>query len=155
MQSGRARRNAADLRGWPDTPSAAGGYRIVRLPDCRGDDATRLGDGGALTRQNRHNAMKALRVTLLVVGVTIIARNPGLAADAAYGEYLASECITCHGSSANASIPALHALRYEEFIAVLKAYRDGTRTNAVMQSVARSLGDAEIAALASYFSGQP
>jgi cytochrome c553 len=45
-------------------------------------------------------------------------------------------------------------LRYEELIAALKAYRDGTRSNAVMQSVARPLGDAEIEALAAYFSGQ-
>jgi cytochrome c553 len=99
-------------------------------------------------------AMKRLQVILLVVGVTIIARNPGLAADVAYGEYLASECFACHGANVNASIPALHALRYEELIAALEAYRDGTRTNAVMQSVARSLGDAEIEALAAYFSGQ-
>jgi cytochrome c553 len=99
-------------------------------------------------------AMKAAQVTVLVVGVAIIARNPGLAADAAYGEYLASECVTCHGANANASIRDLHALRYEELIAALKAYRDGTRTNAIMQSVARSLGDTEIEALAAYFSGQ-
>jgi cytochrome c len=99
--------------------------------------------------------MNALKGILLVVGVTINAPSPALAADAAYGEYLASECVTCHGANANASIPALQALRYEELVSALKAYRDGTRTNPVMQSVARSLGDAEIAALASYFSGQP
>ena len=100
-------------------------------------------------------AMKALRATLLVVCVTVVARDPGLAADAAYGEYLASECVTCHGAPANASIPALQALPYDELIAALKAYREGTRTNPVMQSVARSLSDAEIEALAAYFSGQP
>jgi cytochrome c len=99
-------------------------------------------------------AMKALRAILLVVGVTIIAPTPGLAADVAYGEYLASECVACHGADVDASIPALRALRYEELVAALEAFRDGTRTNAVMQSVARSLGDAEIEALAAYFSGQ-
>jgi cytochrome c len=99
-------------------------------------------------------AMTALRASLLVVCVTVVAGDPGLAADAGYGEYLASECVTCHGAHANASIPALQALAYEELIAALKAYREGTRTNPVMQSVARSLGDAEIEALAAYFSGQ-
>ena len=99
--------------------------------------------------------MKALHVTHLVVGVTIVASDAGLAADLAYGEYLASECVTCHGANATSSIPALHALRYEELIAALEAYREGRRTNAVMQIVARSLGDAEIEALAAYFSGQP
>jgi cytochrome c len=100
--------------------------------------------------------MKAAQLTLLVVGVTTIARSPGLAADAAYGKYLAAECVTCHGANAaNPSIPSLAGLRYEELVAALHAYRDGTRTNPIMQSMARSLGDAEIEALAAYFSGQP
>ena len=99
--------------------------------------------------------MKALDVTVLVVSVTVVASDPGRAADVAYGEYLASECVACHGANSNALIPALHTLRYEELIAALEAYRDGTRANALMQSVARSLGDAEIEALAAYFSGRP
>ena len=112
-----------------------------------------VGDGETLTRQIDPTAMKAVQVTLLVIGA-MIARDPGLAADAAYGEYLASECGACHGANADGAIPALQALRDEELIAALKAYREGTRTNAVMQSVARSLDDAAIEALAAYFSGQ-
>ena len=100
-------------------------------------------------------ALKALCAGLLVVGATVLARDPGLAADAAYGEYLAAECVTCHNADADAAIPALQGLRHDELTAALKAYREGIRTNAVMQSVARSLGDAEIEALAAYFSGQP
>jgi cytochrome c len=100
--------------------------------------------------------MNAAWATLLAVGVLTMARNPGLAADAAYGEYLAAECVTCHGAdAASTSIPPLRSLQYEDLVAALKEYRDGTRANPAMQSVARSLGDAEIAALASYFSGQP
>ena len=91
----------------------------------------------------------------LLVVVTLIVCNPGLVADATYGEYLASECVTCHGASADASIPALDAFRYEQLVAALKAYRAGSRTHPVMQSVARSLDDAAIEALAAYFSGQP
>jgi cytochrome c len=92
---------------------------------------------------------------ILLVVVSMIVCNPGLAADVAYGEYLASECVTCHGANADASIPALDALRYGQLIAALKAYRAGSRTNPVMQSVARSLDDAAIEALAAYFSGLP
>jgi cytochrome c len=99
--------------------------------------------------------MKGLRVAIIAVGTMVVARSPCLAGDAAYGEYLAAECVTCHGGAANASIPPLRTLRYEELIAALEAYRDGTRTNAVMRSVARSLGDAEIKALAAYFSRRP
>jgi cytochrome c len=117
----------------------------LRLP---GSNATRL------TGQNRSHAMKAVHVTLLVIG-TMSARNPGLAADAAYGEYLAAECVACHGADADGAIPALQTLRDDELIAALKAYRAGTRTNPVMQNVARSLDDAAIEALAVYFSGQP
>jgi cytochrome c len=98
--------------------------------------------------------MHPLRVAVIAIDITLAACDPAPTGDAAYGEYLASECVTCHGSDANASIPPLRTLRYEELITALKAYRDGTRTNAVMRSVARSLGDAEIEALAAHFAGQ-
>lgn len=99
--------------------------------------------------------MQALRVEVIAVAITIAARNPGLASDVAYAEYLASECTACHGADAEALIPALRTFSYQELVDALKAYRDGTRTNTVMKSVARSLGDAEIEALAAYFSRRP
>ncbi|HEX6110969.1 MAG TPA: c-type cytochrome [Geminicoccaceae bacterium] len=99
--------------------------------------------------------MQALRVAVIVVAIAIAARGPGLASDVAYGEYLASECTACHGADPEAPIPALRTFSYQELVDGLKAYRDGTRTNTVMKSVARSLGDAEIEALAAYFSRRP
>jgi cytochrome c len=78
--------------------------------------------------------------------------DPLLAGNAAYGEYLAAECSTCHRVDAvSAAIPPLQFLSYEYFVAALKDYRNGTRANATMQSIARSLGDAEIEALAAYY----
>jgi len=47
----------------------------------------------------------------------------------------------------------LQQLTYDRLVEALKSYRDGTRANAAMQAVARSLGDREIEALAAYFSG--
>jgi cytochrome c len=92
---------------------------------------------------------------LLVIGGSAVDRRSGLAADAAYGEYLAAECATCHRpESANGAIPPLHVLTYDSLVAALKGFRDGTRANAAMQAIARSLGDAEIEALAAYFSGR-
>lgn len=80
--------------------------------------------------------------------------NPSLAGDAAYGEYLAAECSACHRvDAASAAIPPLRFLSYEYLVAALEGYRNGTRTNAMMQSIARSLGDEEIKALATYYSG--
>ena len=91
---------------------------------------------------------------LLVLGALTMACNPTLAADAAYGEYLAAECSACHRvDAASAAIPSLRFLSYEYLVAALRDYRDGTRANTTMQSIARSLGDAEIEALAAYFSG--
>jgi cytochrome c553 len=107
---------------------------------------------GTLTSQNRHDAMKALQVTLLVVGATIIARSPGLAADAAYGEYLASECVTCHRAAVDdGAIPAIVGLPRPYFVNALRDYRAGRRTNPVMQNVARSLNEEQIEPLAAYF----
>lgn len=74
------------------------------------------------------------------------------AGDPAYGEYLSGTCVTCHGSGgAGNGIPSIDRLSYEYFMAALKEYRDGIRANAAMVSVARGLGDEEIAALAAYY----
>jgi cytochrome c len=93
--------------------------------------------------------MRLTQLTLLAICVATMAGNPSVAADARYGEYLATECATCHQADA---ATALRPLSYEYLVAALKEYRNGTRVNATMQSVARPLGDAEIEALAAYFS---
>jgi cytochrome c len=77
----------------------------------------------------------------------------GHAADAAYGEYLAAECAACHREeTANLAIPPLQGLSYDRLVAALEEYRNGTRRSEIMRSVARSLSDVEIEALADYFS---
>lgn len=109
------------------------------------------GSAGGATRRP---ARVAGIVLLLASGATLSLRSV-LAGDRAYGAYLAAECASCHASTAaNGAIPPLHLLPYDRLVEALQEYRDGTRANAVMQSVARSLGDAEIAALAAYFSGR-
>ena len=73
------------------------------------------------------------------------------AADLAYGEYLAGECVACHGAGKDAAIPPIHAMPTADFIQALHDYRDGKRDHELMRTVARSLGDEEMAALAAYF----
>lgn len=91
----------------------------------------------------------------LLAGAALIAAAPASAGDAVYGEYLAAECVTCHGGAgADAAIPSLRSLGSDQLTAALRAYREGARTNPAMQSVARTLGDEEIAALAAYLSGR-
>jgi cytochrome c len=99
--------------------------------------------------------MRAAGVTILLLSGSVMAGNPGFAADTAYGAYLAAECVACHRTDeAAASIPPLRDRSYEDIVAALKEYRAGIRANPEMQSVARALGDTEIDALAAYFSDQ-
>lgn len=72
--------------------------------------------------------------------------------DRDYGAHLAGECVTCHRATGAAQgIPPITGWAPAEFMSALQAYRCGTRQHKVMQMVAGQLGDAEIAALASYF----
>jgi cytochrome c553 len=69
----------------------------------------------------------------------------------------AMTCIACHGTDGvglTADYPTL-AGQHEDYIEqALKAYRKGTRQNAVMNGMAASLKDEDIRALAEYFAAQ-
>ena len=73
-------------------------------------------------------------------------------ADIAYGEYLATQCVTCHrGDVGTGAIPAIVGLPADYFAHAMRDYRSGARRNEVMRTVSQALGDAEIASLAAYF----
>ena len=72
--------------------------------------------------------------------------------DAEYGEYLASECTTCHqASGADDGIPAITGWEEETFRYAMLDYRTKLREHPVMNMIAERLGDEEIAALSAYF----
>jgi len=72
--------------------------------------------------------------------------------DPEYGEYLASECSTCHqDSGANDGIPGISGWPTEDFVVAMHAYKTKLRPHPVMQMMAGRLSDEEIAALAAYF----
>jgi cytochrome c len=72
--------------------------------------------------------------------------------DPDYGEYLASECVTCHQISGRADgIPSIVGWPRESFIRALFEYKSNIRTHQVMQNMTTNLGNEEIAALAAYF----
>lgn len=79
--------------------------------------------------------------------------SPAFSADIEYGRHLSSECMTCHGpaSGAATTIPDINGMAETTFIEVVKAYRDKSLPNVVMQNIASRLGDEEIAALAAFF----
>ncbi len=75
-----------------------------------------------------------------------------LVGDAEYGEYLSSECTTCHqASGGDDGIPSIVLWPEEDFVTAMHAYRDKVRPNQVMQLIAGRLSNEEIAALAAYF----
>lgn len=75
------------------------------------------------------------------------------APDIELGRYLAQECATCHkGATAGGAIPNIYGMAEKSFAERIKAYRDKSLANEVMQSVAGRLKDDEIEALAAYFS---
>lgn len=72
--------------------------------------------------------------------------------DLAYGEYLASECVTCHRiGQGSEGVPQINGWPREAFIKAMFEYRVHARANRTMQMAAQRLDDAEIAALAAYF----
>lgn len=72
--------------------------------------------------------------------------------DPEYGEYLASECKTCHQSDgADDGIPGIVGWHSDDFVVAMHAYKRKLRPHPVMQMMAGRLSDEEIAALAAYF----
>jgi cytochrome c553 len=51
-------------------------------------------------------------------------------------------------------IPNIIGLPMDYFIAAMMAYKEGERAHATMQSIVRSLDDAQIAALAAYYASE-
>lgn len=72
--------------------------------------------------------------------------------DPEYGEYLASECLTCHQTNGtDEGIPGISAWPADDFVVAMHAYKQKLRPHPVMQMMAGRLSDDEIAALAAYF----
>jgi cytochrome c len=75
-----------------------------------------------------------------------------LQGDVAFGEYLSSECVTCHQIDGdNEGIPGIIGWPAEDFVIAMHAYKRQLRPHPVMQMMAGRLADEEIAALAAYF----
>ncbi|TCM79290.1 c-type cytochrome [Rhodovulum steppense] len=72
--------------------------------------------------------------------------------DTAYGEYLSSECTTCHQrDGSDQGIPSIVLWPQRDFVLAMHAYKQKLRPHPVMQMMAGRLSDEEIAALAAYF----
>lgn len=69
-----------------------------------------------------------------------------------YGEHLSGECTTCHRiDGKDNGIPGIVGWDVESFIETVNYYKKGLRKNQAMESVAKTLDDEQIKALAVYF----
>jgi cytochrome subunit of sulfide dehydrogenase len=69
------------------------------------------------------------------------------------GEALADACTSCHGigGRSHGAIPSINGLSKDAFVQDLKAYRAQTKSATIMNRIARAYSDADIEALAEYF----
>ena len=92
-----------------------------------------------------------LILPLLPLGL-LLAALPASAGDVEYGAYLAQECSSCHQIHVTKpGIPQIAGLPADYIIQALSWYKEGARENATMRTIARSLDDEQIAALAAYY----
>ncbi|MBS0125345.1 c-type cytochrome [Thetidibacter halocola] len=126
---------------------------------------TRMSFRGIKDAQERHDVMAYLRrysasprdipesqPTAFRSEVDLPPEILAIVGDREYGEYLASECLTCHKrDGADDGIPSIVNWVEEDFVIAMHAYKRQIRPHPVMQMMAGRLSDEEIAALATYF----
>jgi cytochrome c553 len=102
------------------------------------------------------------RTTLvcLVVAALMLAFGSAAAAsgNAAEGAKKAAACEACHGKDGNGIAPNYPALagQYQDYLEqALHEYKNGRRTNAIMNGMAAPLSDQDIEDLAAHFSSLP
>jgi len=126
---------------------------------------TRMSFVGLKDRQDRHDVLAYLRQfsdsprdipeaepTARKIETVLPPETLAIVGDRDYGEYLSSECTTCHQADGGYDgIPAIIGWPDEDFVIAMHAYKRKIRPHPVMQMMAGRLSDEEIAALAAYF----
>ena len=95
-------------------------------------------------------------LTQLVALAALMGAGPVLAGNMATPEQV-TVCAACHGADGKATAPIYPHLagQYANYIEqALKEYRSGQRKNPIMGAQAAALTDADIRALAAYYSAQ-
>lgn len=117
--------------------------------------AARCGVAGPTWRTMRRGMLA--RAGVLAAGV--LATAPAAIADdkqLAYGRHLSGECSACHRiDGVDNGIPSITGWDVDEFRATLAFYKEGLRPNPAMRSVAESLDDEQMLALAAYYGSLP
>ncbi len=98
------------------------------------------------------NRLPAVLAAIAITGLGV-ARD-GLAQDT---RYLAANCANCHGTDGRGDgvIPRLAGVSASYIVEQMQAFRNGRRQATVMHQLAKGYSDAQVSALADYFSRQP
>jgi cytochrome c553 len=100
------------------------------------------------------NSLRSVALVAPLLATT--AANADDAKQRAYGAHLGRECTACHRlDGVDNGIPAIVGWQAAAFIETMGYYKDGRRPNPAMRSVAGSLDDEQVAALAAYFESIP
>lgn len=95
--------------------------------------------------------LNSLQVIIFSFSVNLSAQTQA----AVTRKMLAQNCVACHGEngkSLNSLWPNLAGQKKDYLSLQLHNFREGHRTNLIMGSLAKTLSDADIEALATYFS---
>ncbi len=99
--------------------------------------------------------MKYVTVVILA-WVLLSATGLVLAGDAAAGKAKSVTCVACHGAkgiSNNDLWPSLAGQKEAYMVKQMKAFRDGSRKDPMMEPMAKPLSDADIDNLSAFYSG--
>ncbi|WP_068113118.1 c-type cytochrome [Tropicimonas marinistellae] len=117
-------------------------------------DANERADVLAWLRENSDNPRDIPEAAPTAVGTdhNVAPEILAIVGDPEYGEYLSSECLTCHRADGEMEgIPSVTGWPAEDFVIAMHAYKDKARDHPVMQMMAGRLSNEEIAAIAAYF----
>lgn len=107
-----------------------------------------------LPRRGRFSAGTLLGLSLLLGSVQAPAQETG---SVTAGREASQACAACHGEKGNSNNPAFPSIAGQpsSYLAnQLRAYRDGTRENAIMNGQAANLSDQDILDLAAFYVAQ-
>jgi len=107
----------------------------------------------------RHAVSKTGGLRLAAGALGLLLASSAVANDpkkVAYGRHLSGECSACHRvDGTDNGIPSITGWEPELFVNTLNFYRNGERGNPAMISVAESLDDNQMKALAAYYGSLP
>jgi cytochrome c553 len=99
----------------------------------------------------------ALSLTLALASTSSILHAANNEADIEAGETKAASCVSCHGENGNSAVSTFPKLAQQDESYLQKqlhAFKDGSRKDPMMSSIAKSLSNADIADIAAYYMAQ-